>query len=617
MKKIFKYLLIICFFGTIYSCERGILQAPDTTGLVNLNKVYSSATNAISALMANYRHTLEVGWNIANSGEPNIGWYHGTVGGVAGELSRGLGWHGCYVYAATGPSAQPNSLVTLSNYTSLGVSISNFSLIYPGIRANWLVKENIDIVPDMDAPTKAYVKAEAMGLNAYWYLQLFKNYGGMPLVKNSLLPTDSLNIPRATLQQTLDYTLQLCDSAIAGLPDAWPAVYNGRLTRGAAMAIKAQVLLFAARPLFNSVTPILSLGANNNLICFGTADPNRWNEAITASETALAWATANGKILINTGGGVGIPNVNAFADYGTATSTPSNQEIILACHRDETNDGTYYNTSNYWTSSRYNNQAYGLLRQALIRYYKADGTEQSWPSAADAAPRLAADYITRFKQMEPRFQADFTGPGIDAANNLGDNNWSAKGWNLPISNNGSVFPQGNATTCHGTATQTKFYYKAGSRLWFEFPIFRVAELYLNLAEAYNEVGQTAKALANLNMVHNRAGLPSITETDQTKLRAIIQREWAVEFMQENKRYYDARHWRLNIGSADGNTMYGPQEEFQFDVTSTSNATVNLPTNLKTYWSFVAFTSYYHPKMYLEPIPLAEMNKGYLIQNPGY
>ena len=615
MKKIFRYLIIICFFGAIYSCQKSILQAPDTTGLVNLDKVYSSATNAISALMANYRHTLEVGWNVSNSAEPSIGWYHGTVGAVGGELSRGLSWHGCYVYAATGPSPQYNN--GISSLTTVGVSISNFSIIYPGIRANWLIKENIDKVPDMDAVNKSYVKAEATGLNAYWYLQLFKNYGGMPLVKNSLLPTDSLNIPRATLQETLDYTLQLCDSAIAGLPDTWPAAFNGRLTKGAAMAIKAQVLMFAARPLFNNTTPILSLGANNNLICFGAVDQNRWNTAIAASEAALASAIANGKALINTGGGVGVPNPNAFADYGTATSTPSNQEIILACHRDETTDGTYYNTSNYWTSSRYNNQAYGLLRQALIRYYKADGTEQSWPSATDAAPRLAADYITRFKQMEPRFQADFTGPGIDAANNPGDNNWSAKGWNLPMSNNSSVFPQGNGTSCHGTATQTKFYYKAGSRLWFEFPIFRVAELYLNLAEAYNEVGQSAKALANLNMVHNRAGLSSIKETDQTKLRAIIQREWAIEFMQENKRYYDARHWRLNIGSADGNTMYGPQEEFQFDVTSTSNATVNLPTNLNKYWSFVAFTSYYNPKMYLEGIPTLELNKGYLIQNPGY
>ena len=62
----------------------------------------------------------------------------------------------------------------------------------------------------------------------------------------------------------------------------------------------------------------------------------------------------------------------------------------------------------------------------------------------------------------------------------------------------------------GCAAPVKFYYKAGTRVWFEFPLFRLAETYLNLAEAYNEKGIAAKALENLNKVHNRAGLPKVT-----------------------------------------------------------------------------------------------------------
>ena len=98
-------------------------------------------------------------------------------------------------------------------------------------------------------------------------------------------------------------------------------------------------------------------------------------------------------------------------------------------------------------------------------------------------------------------------------------------------------------TDKGCAAPTKFYYNAGSRVWFEFPLFRMAEIYLNLAEAYNEYGNPTKALENLNMVHNRAGLPAVTETDRDALREIIHRERAVEFYRENLRYYDVKHWK--------------------------------------------------------------------------
>ena len=80
------------------------------------------------------------------------------------------------------------------------------------------------------------------------------------------------------------------------------------------------------------------------------------------------------------------------------------------------------------------------------------------------------------------------------------------------------------------------------RAWFEFPIFRLAAYYLTAAEAWNEAGQTTKALDRLNKIRQRAGLPVVTETDQTKLRVIIQREWAVEFFNENYRLHDVKHW---------------------------------------------------------------------------
>lgn len=611
MKKILIYFTVIVFLAGIHSCQEDILQVPDTTGMVNQGKVFSSSDNAVSMLMANYRTTVSNGWGGFQ------GWYHGTIGAISGETARGYSWHGSYLYSQVGPLATGTFASAPADNAS---SVFQFTKAWNSIRANWLVNENIDEVPDMDDANKSYVKAETQGLIAYWYLQLFKNYGGMPIISRSFASNDSLNIPRASLQKTLDFTLQLCDKAVAGLPDKWEDKFNGRLTKGALLATKAQVLMYAARPLFNSASPYLENGANNNLICFGNVDEKRWNAAITASEAALAWATANGKTIINTGGGINLPNKNALDDYGTATSTPNNPELILAAHIDEPKNGgfTYYNTSAYWTTSRYNNQLAGLNRNFLLNYYTAAGGEQSWPNVGDAEPVVASDYVTKFKQMEPRFLVDFTGPGIDAANNLGDNKWSAKGWNGSVSNNSIgnaiAFPNGDASSQRGTAVATKFYYKAGARTWFEFPVFRVAELYLNLAEAYNEVGNSAKALENLNVVHNRAGLPSVTETNQAKLRDIIQREWAIEFFNEGKRYYDVRHWKYPTIAT---TVYGNFIDFQFNVKSKANASVNLPANLVEYWAFISYNAYWNPKMYLEPIPQAEVNKLVITQNPGY
>ena len=606
---------IIGFCGILIilsSCQKSILEEPNNTGLVDINTVFSNANNAGSMLAANYNSSLVAGWS-----SNGLGQAHGCLGSYAGELSKGWNWHGSFFIATTGPLA--NATPGQDTKSGDAVSVADFVSFYPRIRANFIIIENIDKVPNLSVTTKNQVKGEAYGLIAYTYLQMFKNYGGVPIVTHSFLPTDNAAIPRATLQQTYNYIIQLCDTAIAALPaTSYPTTLNGKLTQGAVMAIKAQAALFAARPLFNSATPYLDFGKNNNLICFGNAEGSRWNDVINYTNDAIDWASQNNVYLINTGNaGVNAPNPNALADYGTATSTPSNNELLLAYHVDNTTQSAgyyaYYNTSNYWTSSRYNNELIGLLRGHLTNYYKADGTNQSWPKAGDATPRPASDYVTRFKQMEPRFLADFIGPGLHAANNPTDQNWSDSGWNATMFNTGQSFPSGSYG--HGCATQTKFYYRAGSRVWFEYPLIRMAELYLNLAEAYNELGDATNALINLNLVHNRAGLPSVVETDQNKLRAIIQREWAVEFFNESKRYYDVRHWKLsNIGTGG---VYGPQEEFQFTCNLPSGPSVDIATNLINYWSAVTFTSYWNPKMFLEPFPIAETNKGNILQNPGY
>lgn len=594
MKQSLYILLVALAAVALFSCTKQFLQKPDTTGNTTIETVFSNRASAENAIAAAYRGSLVQ--NLWDGRSIN----NGTLSGISGEMSYGETWGSLkrFVDAGFTPNAFENNRAQ---------STDNFFDNFSAIRRNWQIAENIDKVADMDAGLKTNVKAEMSGLTAYRYMGMFARYGGVPILTKSLTSSDSLNIPRAGLQETLDYIIRLSNDAIAGLPDKWDPQYTGRLTRGAAMAIKAKALMYAARPLFNSATPYLDFGANNKLICFGSQNASRWTDAIAANEAVLTWALQNGYALINTGGGPNTPNVNAFDDYGTATSLPSNKEVLLAYRVDETLSKMYkfYNPTRYSGNERYLTDHYGLLSNFLVNYYKADGTDQVWPGLGAANALPYSDYANKMQAMEPRFKADNYAHGIDPWNNPG-----VFAWSYAQSSSG----QNHEDRGKGAGQSTKFFYLAGARIWFEFPLFRMAEFYLNLAEAYNEAGNTAKSLQNLNIVHNRAGLPSITETDKDKLRKLIQREWAVEYYNENHRFFDVKHWKLpDIGNG---IMGGTMREFQFTLV-TPGANDRLASSIVNYYDKAVYTVYWGAKMYLEPIPQEEVDKGIIVQNPGY
>lgn len=576
MKKIGTLVLLIVCLTANYSCQDFFLQKPDVSGTVDLDEIYSSTRNAEAALFRCYRDVLKHGW------PTGIGWGHGTLGAISGEVSKGWSWHATWQICDAGLMPNPHT-----NALDGSAGADHFGQNWEYIRACFIVKENIDRVPDMDDTMKAYIKAEATALIAYRYMGMFYRYGGVPIVTQSFLPEDDLEIPRATLQETLDYTLELMEEALLTLPDSWAniggnGIYVGRLTRGAVLAMKARLLMFAARPLFNSATPYLSFDdpAHNSLICFGSADPTRWQAAIAANEAVLTWADANGYALINTGGaGTGQPNPNAADDYGTATSVLNNKEVILAYKLNEGYNqlSRYYNTSGNYPDSdnRSDSGQSGILTNLLEYYHDQNGNDMDWPRVGESSPRPAQNWLDNIDKVEARFRMDICAIGVGSLSNPGISTWQHTGWgrrlvNLEINDGPSSnsFPEASQVG-YGAGPSTKFYYKAGSRLWFEPPLFRLAETYLNLAEAYNEAGDPTNALRNLNMVHNRAGLPAITTTDQEELRKKIWREKALEYFHENHRYYDVKHWKHPEIAT--NIHGGQKRELQFRVTANSGS----------------------------------------------
>jgi hypothetical protein len=118
---------------------------------------------------------------------------------------------------------------------------------YRGIYlANYLL-ENIDRIPSTNTVLINQFKGEARALRAYFYMKLAGLYGDVPLVLTNLTPAEGKVIPRTTASEVYDFISTEFSEAAALLPVTYPAADKGRMSRGAALALKARASLWAGR----------------------------------------------------------------------------------------------------------------------------------------------------------------------------------------------------------------------------------------------------------------------------------------------------------------------------------------------------------------------------------
>ena len=592
------------------------LEMPEVTGSVYLEDVFSNRKDTEGMLWRAYhrglREGLPEGWAIN----------HGTLASLSGEITRGYSWHAGYNLVVNGPTT------VLDASGQFQGAPANFNENWEVIRSCWIIISNIDTCPEISPEMKEYMKGEAYALIAYRYVGMFQRWGGVPIVRQANNMTDDINFPRASAQKTLEFALEMLQEAENRLPDTWTDIepgcgdkWEGRITKGAVLAMKARLLTFAARPLFNAEESYAKefgmAYSADSLIWLGGKDINRYQTAIDAHLAVINWAKANGKHLIFT---AGEGNRNSFEqaidDYGRGVSELNGPETLLA-FKVESDQQVYNNMTEGYNWSAYVDAGERSLRGVLtnfVRLYRdTDGNDIDWPVVGEAAPRPIADFAANIDKIEPRFRVDICVPGKFGRSNDGDANWNEGIWYMgSLTSSAEIAASmSRATEGRSIGVPTKFYYKAGARRWLEFPLFRLAENYMSLAECYNELGDAANARKYLNIFRNRAGLPSVTEGDQAKLRELIVRERALEFFEENQRYYDVKHWKHpDIGTK---ILGGPMTEISFLTTDGANTMAALIS----YWDAYSYTGYWHPKWFLEPFRQDEVNKGVIAQNPGY
>jgi hypothetical protein len=425
---------------------------------------------------------------------------------------------------------------------------------------------------------------EARFLRAYFYFELVKRYGGVPIINNALSVEDDFSsIQRSSLNECLQFITAECDSAAAKLPlNASTAPYVvandlGRVTRLTALALKSRVLLYAASDLFNN--PTWAGGyANPALISLPAGDRTaRWKAASDAA-----------KAVIDAGA---LPTLGA---YKSLFNTFNNAEIIFTRSNAASNQFERNNSPiGFNLGQSGNTPSQDLVDAYEVRVSATSAVKFNWND-----PTMAAN---PYANRDPRL-------GLTIAVN--NSSFGTPARNLQI------FTGGLDAKPIINATKTGYYLRkyqieslnllnnnTGVHSWI---IFRYPEIYLNYAEALNEWSPgNADIKKYVDIVRTRTGItmpPMPTGMSQAETRERIRNEKRIEFAFEDHRFWDIRRW-----------MQGP--EFFGKPLTGVEITRNSDNTFK-YKPTKVEDRTFSPKMYLYPIPQSELNiaKG-LVQNP--
>jgi len=485
--------------------------------------------------------------------------------------------------------------------------------------------DGIDLTPDMSESEKNQLKAVAKTIRAMNYLEMFKRYGGVPIIREVVALDSALTIPRSSIKSTVDFIVQDCDEAIPHLP----SFLKGKVHQGVAHAIKSKTLLYAASKLFNTSTPYLSYGdGRDSLICYGNEDNKRWEEAAKAAKETLEWAQKAGCKLINTG--------NPDTDYQTSWEQYDNDEIILA-EKSEVSVGGWIWPWGEFTRFFPPGKGYGGTSPTLnfVRKYETQqGTKQAWSPVdvqGNGIQEIMLNLDRRFKQSiyynmgymnkditkVPMYQDAITEVELTPGVYFG----ITKTYGTR---------SGAITRCFGGFWQRKHRPTVlDSDTWNYVPnstIYQLNEIYLNYAEAilgaYKNLNGSYPGFAMtgreaLNIIRDRAGQPRITSgsAPYSTEEEWLQNERAIELAFDNHRFWDIRRWMIaeNEGVMKGDMLgikiYAMDPDKGY-------AKQDIDKGF-TYTPYVFEQRSFHKQMYLHPFQVNEVNKGYLQQNPGY
>jgi hypothetical protein len=469
--------------------------------------------------------------------------------------------------------------------TSTGIPDSYWA----GIRnANNLIN-NVGVVPVKgglaNGTTTAQVwRNEGRFLRAYFYFELVRRYGGVPLLGNKVYNiADKLDLPRASFADCISYIVSECDAIKDSLITAPVAdADNYRATKGSALALKAKALLLAASPLFNGG----NIDKTNPLTGYTDYDVNRWTLAAQAAKDVM--------------------DLNAYSLHPVFTDIFLNQNNRERIFIRPGNNGTNVDITNGPLGFQAGGSGNTSPTQELVNAFPM---QNGLPITDPASGYLSSDpySVLSAVKRDPRFTATIFYNGAIWLNGTIQTYEGGPGKpNSSLQQTVSGFYMRKFMGHFETATT----YSNHSSDWV---IMRYAEILLSFAEARNEAEPAPQAdvYEQLYAIRARAGIdagaggtygltPNMT---QAEMRAVIQNEWRIEFAFEEHRFFDIRRWKI--------------AETVMDQPRTGISIVK-NGGFFTYNPITILTTVFAVKQYLYPIPYNEVAKNpNMKQNPGW
>lgn len=407
---------------------------------------------------------------------------------------------------------------------------------------------------------------EARFLRAFFYFELIKRYKNVPLITTVLTPEEAINVKQNSFADVVAFIVSECDQIATVLPSNYnsfsSAKETGRSTKGAALALKARALLYAASPLHNTGND-LSLWQNAAFAAKDIISLNRYTLENSYVNIVNNWKSTELILERREGVSNGFEKRNFPIGFeGGNTGTCPTQNLVDAYEMKTsglpiTNPASGYNPLKPYTGRD------TRLTQTIL-------------SNGDIWKGLTVSSYIGGANGQPKANATKTGYYI--------RKYLIESINLTPTN-----------------TSTK------EHTWV---LFRYGEVLLNYAEAMNEaygpenpstLGMTA--LQAVNLVRKRAGMPNFpTGLSATDFRTKLRRERQVELAFEDHRFWDIRRWKI-----------GQQTENIYAMQITRDANFNF-----IYEKNLLEVRPFEDRMYLYPIPQSEIYKNQnLTQNPGW
>lgn len=500
--------------------------------------------------------------------------------------------------------------------------------LYSNIRATNIFFSKINSVPG-DPAVISNLKGEAYFMRAWTYFYLTNLYGGVPIITKAYTLTDQFTVARNSYDDCIKFIVGQADSAALNLSDTYPT--DGHVSKGAALAFKARVLLYAASDLHNPAknTVVTAGFAKPELLGYTSGDATaRWTAAKNAAKAVI---DLNKYSLYKATPAVGDSVAQNFVELFTSKGT--SEDILLQFFTQKTDESwSGYNPALYCGPNGYHNWGNNTpLGDLVDEYEMKDGTAFDWTNPAEKTN----PYVNR----DARFYATILYEGAPWRVRPSDALLVDPYSKIQV---GFVFDQAGNKLKPGLDTREGQFenWNGGKtgyylRKWVDpqydpqyvkqdvpFKHLRYGEVLLNYAEACIEIGGLdAEARTYINMIRTRAGQPNLPATlTGDALRQAYRHERRIEMAFEDQRFWDVRRWIV------GPLAYHITHSIYVKYVTSNSTVASYRQPDGTTWGTPTYTvteigedaRAWLNKMYFFPIYRNEMGKNnLLVQNPGY